>query len=276
MIDAAIATGDAGKVATIAELARTTNPDDTAEVDAMVAGFTAQQQHIAAEQAAAREAEIRAAPLFAMWKGEGQLGGFRSTGNTSSAGLSAGLKLNRVGIDWRHKLLGRIDYQRTNGATTREQYSFAYEPNYHFNPRLYAYGLGQFEHDRIQGFTSRISASGGLGYKVIARDRMKLSTKAGPALRATDYTDTSDETSLAGLLGVDFDWHLAEKVKLTQDANAYFQASNSSFDSTTGLEAQINGSLTARVAYVVEHDTNPPAGAVRTDTLTRLTLIYGF
>lgn len=39
MIDAAIATGDETKVRTVIELARTTNPNDATEIDALLAQY---------------------------------------------------------------------------------------------------------------------------------------------------------------------------------------------------------------------------------------------
>ncbi|MDN3644735.1 DUF481 domain-containing protein [Pontixanthobacter aestiaquae] len=276
MIDAAIATGDADKVATVLELAKTTNPDDTAEIDAISAEFNAEQQQLAAVEAAAKEAEIRSAGLFDNWSGEGQIGAFRSTGNSSNTGITAGLELTRRGIDWRHKLTGLADFQRTNGVTTREQFLVAYEPNYQLNGRIYVYGLGQYERDRFQGFSSRILASGGVGYRAIDTDSTQLSVKAGPAYRKTSFIGGGSTSNIAGLAALDFDWQVAERVKLTQDASALIQSGNSTYISTTGLEAGLGGNLSARIAYAVEHDTNPPAGAVKTDTLTRFTLIYGF
>ncbi|WP_209348283.1 DUF481 domain-containing protein [Pontixanthobacter sp. CEM42] len=276
MIDAAIATGDADKVSTVLELAKTTNPDDTAEIDAISAEFDAQQQQLAATEAAAEEEAIRSAGLFDNWSGEGQIGAFRSTGNSSNTGVTAGLELTRTGVDWRHKLTGLADFQRTNGVTTREQFLVSYEPNFQLNDQIYVYGLGQYERDRFQGFSSRILASGGVGYRVIDTDSTQLSVKAGPAYRKTSFIGGGSTSNIAGLAALDFDWQVAERIKLTQDASALIQSGNSTYISTTGLEAGLGGNLSARIAYAVEHDTNPPAGAVKTDTLTRFTLIYGF
>lgn len=276
MIDAAIETGDAAKVATVLDLAKATNPDDTAEIDGIAAGFNAEQERLAAEEAAAKEADIRSAGLFDNWSGQGQIGAFRSTGNSSNTGLTAGLELTRTGIDWRHKLTGLADFQRTNGVTTREQFLAAYEANYQLNDRLFVYGLAQYERDRFQGFSSRISASGGVGYRVIDTDSTELSVKAGPAYRKTSFIPTGSSSDIAGLAALDFDWKVSDTIKVTQDASAFIQSGNSTYLSTTGLEAGLGSGLSARVSYAVEHDTAPPAGAVKTDTLTRFTLIYGF
>ena len=167
MIDAAIATGDEAKVRTVIDLARTTNPDDSAELDTILAGFETQLAANEAEEAAAQESEIRSAGLFENLSGQGELGAFMSSGNADNTGLSASLALTKDGINWRHKLAGRADYQRSEGVTTREQFLAAYEANYKFTDRLYAYALAQYERDRFQGFAARYSASGGLGYDVL-------------------------------------------------------------------------------------------------------------
>lgn len=274
MIDAAIATGDEGKVRTVIDIARTTNPDDSAELDTILAGFETSLAAAKAEEAAAKEAEIRSAGLLENWSGQGELGAFMSSGNADNTGVTASLALTKEGIKWRHKVAARADYQRTEGVTTREQFLAAYEINRKITDRLYAYGLAQYERDRFQGFAARYSASGGLGYDVLT-EGPTLSVKAGPAWRRTELIGGAS-TSIAGLAAADFDWILSDNLTFTQDASAFIQSGSSTFVSDTGLQASISDAVSVRLSYTLEHDTDPPAGAVKTDTLSRITVIYGF
>ncbi|EAQ27693.1 putative salt-induced outer membrane protein [Erythrobacter sp. NAP1] len=276
MIDAAIATGDEEKVRTVIELARTTNPDDAVELDTILASFETNLAAAEAEAAALEKQEIRSAGLFENWSGRGELGAFNSTGNASNTGITASLGLTREGINWRHKLRARADYQRNNGVTTREQFLAAYEPNLKLSDRLFAFALAQYERDRFQGFSGRYSLSGGLGYEVIDEDDMTLSVQAGPAYRRTEFVGGGSTSNLAGLGSLDFDWQLAESISLTQDASAFIQSGSSTLISDTGLQAALMDNVKVRLSYTVEHDTDPPAGAVKTDTLSRITLIYDF
>jgi len=286
MIDAAIATGDEGKVKTIADIARTTNPGDIAEIDSLVADFTTALAARKAAEAEAKQAALREADLFENWSGRGELGGFRATGNTSNTGVTAALTLERQGIKWRHRLTGRADYQRAAGVTTREQFLGRYEPNVNVSDRFYVYALAQYERDRFQGFSGRYAISGGMGYQALKKDDVQLSLKAGPAYRVTQFVDGREESRIAGLLALDFDWQITERLKLTQDTNAVAETGgsavaiidsrNTSIDLITGLDAAIAKKLKARVSYAVEYDSNPPPGAVQTDTLSRITLIYDF
>ncbi|MEQ8411118.1 MAG: DUF481 domain-containing protein [Erythrobacter sp.] len=276
MIDAAIETGEEAKVRTVIELARATNPEDGAEIDAILAAYETQLAVAAEAEAAAEQERIRTAGLFENWSGKGELGAFRSTGNASNTGITAGLSLTREGIRWRHKLSGRADYQETDGVVTREQFLAVYEPNWKINDRLYAYGLAQYERDRFQGFSARYSVSGGLGYDVLLDEPVTLSIKAGPAWRRTEFVDGGSRSDLAGLAALDFDWQLLDTVSFTQDASAFVQSGSSTFISDSGLVAKVAGDLSLRLSYTVEHDTDPPAGAVKTDTLSRVTIIYDF
>ena len=275
MIDAAIATGDEAKVRTVIELARATNPDDEAEIDALLATYETDLAQAEAEAAAAKEVEIRSAGIFENWSGKGELGAFVSTGNAENTGITAAIALKREGINWRHKLSGRADYQETEGVVTREQYLAAYEPNYKITDRLYAYALAQYERDRFQGFSARYSVSGGLGYDVLT-EGPTLSVKAGPAWRRTELVDGTSSSSLAGLAAADFEWAISEGLSLTQDASAFLQDGSSTLISDSGLQAALSDDLSVRLSYTVEHDTDPPEGAVKTDTLSRVTIIYDF
>jgi len=286
MIDAAIATDDAAKVSTVLDLARTTHPDDAATIDAIEAEWKASQaaKHAAAE--AARKKAISEAGIFARWSGEGEFGGFHSTGNTESIGVTTALQLKREGLEWTHLLRARADYQRQNGATSREQFVAAYEPRWQFNDDLFLYGLAQFERDRLQGFDARYAASGGLGYKVVDEEGLSLSVKAGPAWRITEYTDGTSASRIAGLFGADFDWQIVEGLTFTQDANALAEGggevqvlidgNNTSINLVSGLDFKISEKLRSRLSYAVDYNSNPPVDTEATDTITRFSVVYGF
>ena len=169
MIEAAIASKNDDDVKTIVKLAKSTNPDDVAEIDGMLSAYEAEKARLSEAE---KQRKLQAG-FFEGWSGQGELGGFHSSGNTDSTGISAALKLKKEGVKWRHNFRALADYQRTNGATDREQFLVALEPNYKFNDRLYAYALGQYERDRFPGVFHRASRlSGGPGFT--RRSRMTM------------------------------------------------------------------------------------------------------
>ncbi|MBK63624.1 MAG: hypothetical protein CL575_11955 [Altererythrobacter sp.] len=286
MIEAAIATGDAEKVSTVLELARSTNPEDGETIDSIQSEWAASQAKKRAEAQAAKEQAIRQAGIFDRWSGEGEFGGFHSSGNTDSVGIAASLKLERKGLEWSHLLRARADYQRQNGRTSREQYLAAYEPRWQFSDDMFIYGLAQYEGDQLQGFDGRYAVSGGLGYKLLDQEGLKLSVKAGPAWRLTDFTDGGSASRIAGLFGADFDWQIVDGLTFTQDANAVAEGggevqvlvdgNNTSVNLVSGLDYRITKHLRSRLSYALDYNSNPPANSVSTDTSTRFTVVYGF
>lgn len=286
MLDAARASGDAAIFDAVANTARQTNPDDAGEIDALVAEVQAERQAAAAEAAEAERLAIEQAGPLDRWSGKGEIGAFTASGNSSSTGLTAALELSRTGNEWTHSLRARADYQRDNARTSREQFFGAYEPRYQVGDNIFAYGLAQYERDRLQGYSARYALSGGLGITVFDGPALDLSAKAGPAYRHTQFVAGGSENSLNALVGLDVDWRFDEGLTLTQDANlvaaaggeavAIIGGRSTSITLVTGLDAKVTNRLTTRLAFTLDYDSNPPTGAVGTDTLSRFTLVYGF
>lgn len=276
MIEAAIASGKAADVETIAQLAKTTNPDDGAEIDLIVADFRQAQARDKDEKAAAARAKLARAKLWQNWKGEGQIGASQSSGNTRSAGVSAGVTLARKGIKWTQKMRALADYQRTNGRTSVERYLVELEPQVKVSDNAFAYGLARWEQNRVQGYDTRWNVSGGLGYKFFDSKALALSVQGGPAWRQTDFVRGDRESEITALAGLDFGWQISPALRLTQVASTVIGESNSTTSSLTALNAKLNGKLSARLAYSAQIDSDPLPGKEGVDTLTRFTLVYGF
>ena len=276
ILAAAMASGRDADVEAVGQLAKNTRPGDADEIETRLAAYRAERQRLKDEAAAAARAKLAAARFWQNWKGEGQIGASQSSGNTKSAGLSAGIALARQGIDWTHKLRAQADYQRTNGRTSVERYVAELEPQYRINDRTFAYGLARWEHDRILGYDTRWNLSGGFGYKLLDNKKTTLSLKGGPAFRQTDFVRGGTDTELTALAGLDFGWQISPTLRLTQVASTIIGEANMSTSSQTALNAKLTGALSARFAYSAQIDTSPPPGIESVDTQTRFTLVYGF
>lgn len=269
MLAAAIASGNDGEVDTIVKYAGKQAPWST---DAMKKRVNAWRT----KRRLDHEAMVEAAGVFELWKGKATIGGWLTTGNTNNIGLSAVVDITREGLQWRHKLRLQADYQRSLDRTTREHYLAAYEPNYKIDDRSYVYGALQYESDRFLGYYNRYSASVGAGYTLLKDAATTLSLELGPAYRATEFTDNTDERSLAARGSFDFAWKLTHAITLTQNASAYWQRYNSTVSGTTALNAKLFGPLSAQVSYNVQYESDPPGDNVSTDTTTRASIVYAF
>jgi putative salt-induced outer membrane protein len=269
MLDAAIASGNEGEVSTIVKYARAADP---ASGDAVLR-IANEWREVRAKD---RETRIVRAGWTALWAGRAELGGFVTTGNSDTAGVTGIVDLTREGLEWRHKLRAQADYQRSLGITTREHYLAAYEPNWKIDSRRYVYGALQYEGDRFLGYTDRYSASAGAGYSAVQTSAVTLNLELGPAFRHTEFTDATQESSFAARGNVDLDWKLTSGLTLRQDASAYLQRYNSTVSSTTAMAAKLLGPLAAQLSYTVQYESMPPVGRVSTDTISRASLVYTF
>lgn len=269
LLDKTIESGSDAEIDTVAKFLKKTDPAGAGEVEAAVDAHRART-------AEAQKERLAQMAMFQGWKGEGQFGASQSSGNAETVGLSAGLALKREGLHWRLGLRSQVDYQRTNGQTSRNQLLLAFEPDYRFNDRLFLFGLTQYERDRFAGFSARTAVSGGIGYRLIADSGFTVDVKAGPAWRKTHYISQPLESVVTGLGAVNAKWKLSRAVSLTEDASALTGAQNTNVTSLTSLSARLNGALSARTSYQVTYNSNPPDTYKTLDTITRFTLVYGF
>lgn len=276
LLEAAMKTDDSASVAALVKFAQQTQPYDKDEIRDMQRAYNDRRAKEIAARTEAELARIRASGVLQLWKGQVEVGAFRSTGNTDNFGFTAALKLDRKGIKWEHIVQANADYQEDRGTVTREQFSASYQPRYTLNEGFFTYGRTQYERDRIQGFADRYTLSGGLGYRVLNGPGMTLALEAGPAVRRTNYVDDVDQTTKSVLTSIDFDWTINPTIKLTQDASSYVGSDNNTFTSLTAIEAGMMKGLKAKLSYSIELETSPPAGSLKTDTISRFSLVYGF
>lgn len=278
MLEAARDSGDAQAMATVIQLAKQTNPDSMAEIE-LIAWSDPRLFRPGPMVAPSPEVvpvAFAAAPPEAIWDGEGELGGFLTTGNSDSFGVSGGLKVERTRGNWKHGISARADYQKTNDEVTREFYQVGYKGDWTVSPRAYAFGLAQFESDRLAGYVERYSLGSGLGFQLVKRDDLSVKLEGGPALRSTDLTDGRSELAVSGRGAIGVDWRMKAGLRAKQDASIYSEAGATSIQSTTALDAKLIEKLTARLSYSLRYESRPLTGSVGTDTVTRASVVYDF
>jgi putative salt-induced outer membrane protein len=267
MIDAAV--GNAEHLKVVADIARKTNPASAAEIDAKVA--------IIREAAAkAREEKLANQGALEGWSGQGEAGGFISSGNTRNRGLAIGVNLGKETRHWKHSLRGIVDYQEDQGITSRERYFAGYEGNWKFTPRGFAVLAFSWERDRFTGFNSRFTQALGLGYRLVDTPRLTIAVDGGPALRQTRFTNGLNENHAAARAALNAKLLISSRITLSQTATYYYDDINNSLLSLSQLTARLNGRLSARMSFQLNNESNPPAGRENSDTVTRATLVYNF
>ncbi|MGE0666470.1 MAG: YdiY family protein [Sphingomonadales bacterium] len=268
MVEKAVSSGDEAKAKAVAGVAKEMYPNSAEEIDGIVTAH-------AREQEAIREKKMAEAGFFEGWTGEGQLGGSFTTGNSSTRTVTAGLKLKRDGIKWRQNVDALADLKRNNGVTDQERYAVNYQLDYKLTKRLYVFGAGGWERNRSAGLRSRFTESVGLGYRVVESPRVTWDLEGGPTLRQARFFDRA-ENGLAFRAASKFGWQITPEIKFTQETSGFIEGGSSSLLSATALTAKIYGKLSGRLGFDVQYESDPPLGLDNLDTITRVTLVYGF
>ncbi|PZU06980.1 MAG: DUF481 domain-containing protein [Sphingobium sp.] len=269
MMEAAIANGNETDIATVAKIAKQTNPASADEIQRMVKSWKDRTK-------ATRNMVIREAAFTDLWTGRIEAGGFRSTGSTSELGISFAATATRTGIQWTHKLSAAADYRRANGVTSRERYTAGYEPRFEFNPRGFVYGLAQFERDTSIGYDERYTVSTGVGYKLILSKPVDLSADIGPSVRHAKYVIGPRETKLGVRGSMALAWRVAPAVTVKQTASAYAESDVVTFNTLTSLETKVTSRWSTAISYTMQYESETLLSDRNLNTLSRLTLTYDF
>jgi putative salt-induced outer membrane protein len=265
----AAAASDPATLKTVVTVAKKANPTSTAEIDAQVASLSAKAEVAKAQRLATQS-------FYEGWDGKGQIGLYSHTGNTDDGGIAVGVNLDRDGLRWRHIITLLADYQQENGKATKEKYSAGYEGDYKVTKRFYAYGVLYGEQDIFASIQSRFSESLGVGYRFIDRKTMTLGLEAGPAIRQTAYIGAPSLDTVDVRLAGDFSWTFWDNTTFTQTAWTYVEHRNPTLTASTAVTTRLQKGVSARASFDVTHEGDPAPGREKTDTTSRLTLVFSF
>lgn len=273
ILDAAAARGDPALLRQVADLARQTNPKSVLEIDARVAKLSATP--------APPPIPDRRRGFLKGFTGEAQVGLNASTGESTTTGVVAGVKLQRETTRWVTKLRADIEYERDNGSISEENYYGRIEQAYKVTPRFYIDGLISAQRDPFAGFYGRANVALNAGYWILDRPRLKLAFETGPGMRYTNYVESDGVPSYRQTDGTwrvagNFSWQISDTFKLSEEFWSMLSGENDTLSSTLALTSRIHGALAARASFLVTYESTPPVGIVSLDTTTKLTLVYGF
>lgn len=277
MAQAAFDTGDDQGLDSILKLARRSFPAAQEQAEALASHYGHLRAERLAQAKREREERLAAAGPLDNWSGEVEAGGSISTGNTRSTALYGAIGLTRAGLNWQHRIRGRVDLQRSNGKSVADRLSLGWEPGYKISDGMFVYGLGQFERDRFLGFASRMTLSTGIGLALVARPDITLTLQGGPAIRRVDYVDRGASIHPAGRASAALRWKVGPRLDLTQDAAIYVgEQTGANAVATTAVETRLLGSLKAKLSYNVQYEERDIPGRQPIDTTSRVTFVYDF
>ena len=224
------------------------------------------------------------------WSGEGSLSAGVTTGNTETTDIGLGVDVARTFNVWTVGVQATADYGETDGDETKNRIFLGTNLDRQINDRLFGFGQLTYERDEFSGFDSRAFIGGGLGYEVLTGDVTTWTVRGGPGLKideieavldtttvpATILSPATTEESFGATAQSNFAHQFNDNVAFTNDSTAVYADTSTQLGNIAAITATLTNTLSARVSFEVRHDTDPVDGFEATDTISRVSLVYGF
>ncbi|MEO1136505.1 MAG: DUF481 domain-containing protein [Pseudomonadota bacterium] len=284
MLEAAEESGNAEEIAAVARAVKAVFPDYAAAIDqsaqAMIAGLSPNEGTPEPQQTAAGDASKETPQgLLAVspWDGKISASGVLSSGNSDNAAVGVAIDAARTDGDFTHNFTAYFDLGESNNVTNQKRWGAAYQLDYNFGERTFAYGRFAYDEDEFSGFDYRLFAGAGLGHFFVKSDAVKWKLEGGPGYRYSPIDDTREvEQNFAVFAASELDWVIREGVTLEQDVNVTWSSPTTTLQSVTALTTKIWGDLSTGLSFEYRFETDPPEGRENTDTIAKASLIYGF
>ena len=224
-------------------------------------------------------------PAFADWTGKGEAGLVIASGNTETESANVKIALAHEREKWKNSFGLAGLYGSDETGTTAQRWDAVAQSDYNFSPKTFWFGALRYEDDRFSGFEYQSSVSTGLGRKFIDTDRTKFIGTAGVGYKVFETRDAFDDAGvlieegardeqmiLRGTL--DFEHKFTETTSLIDKFIVEAGSDNTYYQNDISLQVKMTEVLALAVGYSVRHNTDPPIGFERTDTLTTVNLVY--
>jgi putative salt-induced outer membrane protein len=229
---------------------------------------------------------VAASPALADWTGKAEAGLVVASGNTEAQSLNGKFQFTNELEKWKHQFGAAALHASDDEGTTADRWEVSGQSDYNFSPRTFWFGAGRYEQDRFSGFEYQATLSTGLGRKFVDSATTKFNGTVGVGYKVFETSDSFDEAtgvriaqgetqSQAVLRGtLDFEHQFNAATTLLDRFIVEAGADNTSAQNDLSLQVKMTDVLALAVGYQVKHNTDPPLGFEKTDTLSTVNLVY--
>ncbi|MCG2712125.1 MAG: DUF481 domain-containing protein [Candidatus Omnitrophica bacterium] len=215
-----------------------------------------------------------------LWKQEVTLGYTQKTGNTQSTELVSNYEGIRKTDYSELTIKAGVLYSAVNKKMDGQKYngSMRYAPELG-DTDWFGFGKIETEHDRFAGIDYRYLPSLGAGYWIAREEGWKASGEVGVGHEYVKYTDGSDDDNVVLIPRFFAEKAVLEKAKISEELIFYPNLEDVKkyrFRSESRFTNALSESLSLRVSFIDEVNTNPLGASKKNDTQLVFALIYGF
>ena len=199
-----------------------------------------------------------------------------TSGNTDTDTYNLEFLMSLVSDQWLHNLKLQALGSQEDGQAKAERYYLEDKSDYNLDEDQYLFVKGSYTDDRFSGFKYQAAASVGYGRYLLKNDTYQLQGYTGVGYRQNNEIGGGSEGEAILTLGEKFSWDISDNAALTQSLNSEIGNERAVTVLEIGLETNIIGDITTKLAFQARNNTDVPVGRKKTDTLTSISLVYSF
>jgi putative salt-induced outer membrane protein YdiY len=218
----------------------------------------------------------------------GEFGFLLADGNTNTSTVTAKLNADQELERWSYQIIGDGLYKQSEGlvegleakVTSAQKLFVSGQLSYKLanpNDRLFIYS--EYENRRFSGFKYQSAVAMGWSSPLWKSHSSELRYSLGPGYAKSRSNEDSNNTEQNGLIvrvAIEYKRGFSEQAAFRQFFSAEVDRDFSKTKSETSLSTKLNGALSMKLSFVVNHDTSVDRTRERLDTETAITLIYQF
>lgn len=211
------------------------------------------------------------------WSGTGELGLAIAKGNSDNQTLNAKLGLAKDADKWKHAVGAAFLYGKSDGLESARRYEVFGTTGYRLTDRSYLFGSARNQRDHFAGDEYQWTAAGGYGYEAIKNDTTKLTLEIGPGYRWSKVQDLRIHNNEAIVRGfADFGHKFNDNTSVYDTLLIEAGSDNTFARNDFGVLVKMSDAMALKAGVEVRHNTDVPVGVKKTDTLTTVSVVYGF
>jgi len=202
------------------------------------------------------------------WTGNVSFGLSMNKGNSETLDVSLDFKADHrfsQKVEWRNS--GLLLFGKADQATTKETYTLSTGIDWHHSERILSYYNVMGTRDHFKNYDYRFLPGLGVGYKILTSERLHLTLSSGLSLVTTQYHDTGDRSSYAGLsLSDEFTWDITEHAQFNQKWDLNFRFNDFShylWHFEANLITNIIKSWAVKLTFINGHDSKPVGDGIK-------------
>lgn len=196
------------------------------------------------------------------------------SGNTRNSNLAASTTMTWFQQSNAYSLWGEAANNSSDDQRSSEKYQAGARARHNLSTQNFLFAQGSWLSDRYNGYRSRDTLVAGYGRQVLTGPIHTLRVEAGPGVRHDEYQGGGNSTKALGYAAASYSYQLTDNTKFIQGLSLLAN-DDTTVNSETGLNVDINDHFALKVAYNVTWNQNPPDSAPKhTDSKTSVSLVY--